>query len=98
MRHLTIPFSNSKISTVPGLQSRRVGRGMGSVLLQPGGPGAASSYPSVESYESTTGRKIEPMMSAYSGKGLGAGLKAKIRALIPKPTKERKPANINFSL
>jgi hypothetical protein len=25
-------------------------------------------------------------------------LKSKIKALIPKPTKERKPSNINFSL
>jgi hypothetical protein len=95
MRHVYTPFGNSKHSQLPGFKNR-IGRGIGSVLLQTGGPGAGSSYPSVESYEKTTGRHIP--MPSLSGRGLAPGLKSKIQALMPKPQKEQKRKNINFSL
>jgi hypothetical protein len=101
--HFYTPFGNSKHPSIPGFKNK-IGRGMGSVLLQTGGPGGASSYPSLQSYVDTTGRnpsheapKFSPLPHA-SGRGVSIGLKSKIKALIPKPTKERKPSNINFSL
>lgn len=103
-----MPFGNMKRSRLPGTHSR-VGGGMGSVLLQTGGPGAGSSYPSLDQYEATTGRNplarrttgsgIEsPFIAPPSVHSLGPGLKKKIQALIAKPTKERKPKNISFTL
>ena len=53
---------------------RKMGRGMGSVLL--GGVGSASSYPSVDDYEETTGRQVGKGIFP-SGKGIypsGKGL------------------------
>jgi len=103
LQHFYAPFGNSKHSSIPGFKNK-MGRGMGSVLLQTGGPGGASSYPSLQSYVDTTGRnpasetaKYAPLPHA-SGRGVSVGLKSKIKALLPKPTKERKPSNINFSL
>jgi len=111
-----MPFGNMKRSTLPGMHSR-VGGGMGSVLLQTGGPGAGSSYPSLDQYEATTGRNPIARQQRYAkehtsgsgiespfmglpqaGHSLGPGLKKKIQALIAKPTKERKPKNISFTL
>lgn len=112
MKHVYMPFGNMKRSTLPGTSSR-VGRGMGSVLLQTGGPGSASSYPSLDQYEATTGvdpfarsssstrgrgMLLPPELGHPSSKGLGPSLKSKIRALIPSAPKERKPKNINFSI
>ena len=61
------------------------GAGMGSVLLNKGGPGVGSSYSSVEEYKDITGR----------GGSLGAGLSDKLQKLMVKPL-ERKPHNIRF--
>lgn len=115
MKHVYMPFGNMKRSRLPGTHSR-VGGGMGSVLLQTGGPGAGSSYPSLDQYEATTGRNplarqqryakehttgsgVEsPFIAPPSVHSLGPGLKKKIQALIAKPTKERKPKNISFTL
>ena len=85
----------------PILPGQKIGKGVGSVLLQRGGPGVASSYPSLSSYVQTTGRnpyKESTEFQKPTSKGFGVGLKSKIKALMPKPTRERKPANINFSL
>jgi len=62
-----------------------LGKGMGSVLLNTGGAGGGSSYPSVEEYKDTTGR------------GLGGKLTDKLAKLIVKPVM-KKPKNINFSM
>jgi len=88
--------------------SRRMGRGMGSVLL--GGVGSASSYPSVDDYEETTGRQVGKgifpsgkglsLFSAGAGIGLGAdrsGLNKKLESLNVAPKKE-KAKNIRFNL
>ena len=104
--HVYTPFGNMKHSQLPGFRNT-VGTGMGSVLLQTGGPGSASSYDSIADYTRTTGidprripkDAIKPMVSSREGKQLmGVGIKSKIRALIAKPLKESKPKNINFSL
>ena len=67
------------------------GRGMGSVLLQKGGPGAGSSYSGVDDYYNTTGISIPS-----SGRGLGS-LSKKLEGLVMKPH-THKQKNINFSL
>jgi len=85
-----VPHMNN--INVSGRTIRRRGRGMGSVLLQTGGPGSASSYESVEEYRDTTGR----------GLGLGlstpdrSGLSKKLESLSITPSKQ-KPKNIRFN-
>jgi hypothetical protein len=63
--------------TARGIQ-RCNGRGMGSVLLNVGGAGAGSSYPSVSEYERITGNQIK-----------GSGLNDKLSKLIVKPLKHK---------
>jgi hypothetical protein len=63
-----------------------LGKGMGSIILNKGGPGVGSSYDSVADYADTTGR------------GLGkSGMADKLSKLIVKPI-SKKPKNINFSM
>jgi hypothetical protein len=104
--HVYTPFGNMKHSSLPGFKNK-VGTGMGSVLLQTGGPGGASSYDSIADYTRTTGidprqipkDAIKPMVSSKDGRSImGVGIKSKIRALIAKPLKETKPKNISFML
>ena len=64
------------------------GSGMGSVLLSKGGAGGGSSYPSIDSYENTTGLRVPS-----SGNGLGR----KLESLIVKPL-VKKPKNIKFDM
>lgn len=71
------------------LGARKVGKGMGSVLLRDGGAGAGSSYSSVADFAATTGLPIP------TGRGLG-NLSKKLETLMIKPAKKIK--NINFSL
>jgi hypothetical protein len=62
-----------------------------SVLLQQGGPGSASSYPSMGSYLDTIGSGVgQPKM------GRGLANSATLAGLTPE--KKKKPKNINFSL
>ena len=68
---------------------RLMGKGMGSVLLNVGGPGAGSSYGSVEDYEKITGNRIP------TGRGLGMGLNSKLEQLMVKPL-AKKPTTIRF--
>ena len=81
---------------ISGKNAKRQGRGMGSVLLQVGGPGSASSYGSVEEYKDTTGRGLG------LGLGLGlstsdrSGLSKKLESLSINPSKQ-KPKNIRFN-
>ena len=75
----------------PGSYKRRVvGRSVGhlmggSILLEQGGPGAGSSYPSVADYEQETGQHV----------GM-EGVNAKLKSLMVPPLKKKK--NIRFSL
>jgi len=63
--------------TARGIQ-RCNGRGMGSILLNVGGAGDGSSYPSVSEYERITGNQIK-----------GSGLNDKLSKLIVKPLKHK---------
>lgn len=78
------------------LRPKLKGRGMGSVLLNKGGAGGASSYDGVEDYMETTGRKI--------GSGLGLGVsgrldsKAATRLDSLKISSQKKPKNIRFNI
>ena len=63
------------------------GCGMGSVLLNRGGPGAGSSYTSIDDYIKTTG--VNPTR--------GSGLGEKLGSLIVKPV-QKKVKNIQFSM
>jgi hypothetical protein len=69
-----------------------MGRGMGSVLLNMGGPGAGSSYSSQSEYTRITGR---PTPEGGSGRGLGLGLNSKLEQLMVKPL-AKKPTTIRF--
>ena len=67
------------------------GSGIGGVLLQQGGPGSASSYPSMGSYLDTVGSGMgQPKM------GRGLANSATLAGLTPE--RKKKPKNINFSL
>lgn len=63
------------------------GCGMGSVLLNRGGPGAGSSYTSIDDYMKTTG--VNPTR--------GSGLGEKLGSLVVKPL-QKKVKNIQFSM
>ena len=69
---------------IGGRRHRLAGMGMGSMILDRGGAGGGSSYPTVEDYMDITGRKV-------SGEGLGD----KLGKLVVKPL-VRKPKNIKF--
>jgi hypothetical protein len=66
------------------------GAGMGSVLLNVGGPGVGSSYSSPQEYKEITGRPIP------TGMGLGAGLNEKLQKLMIKPLENKPRHNIRF--
>lgn len=80
---------------VSGKNARRQGRGMGSILLQRGGPGGASSYEGTEDYKDTTGRGLGLGLGCGLGINRG-GLNAKLESLSITPLKQ-KPKNIKFS-
>ena len=63
------------------------GCGMGSVLLNRGGPGSGSSYTSIDDYMKTTG--VNPTR--------GSGLGEKLGSLVVKPL-QKKVKNIQFSM
>ena len=89
-RNAYLPTVGHNIRTITRQHAKR-GRGMGSVLLNTGGSGSGSSYPSLESYQSITGRQI-------SGRGISSHIVSKLTSLIPPVPKKIKPKNINFSL
>ena len=65
---------------------RLMGAGMGSVLLNVGGAGGGSAYPSVADYTEITGRKVK-----------GGDLGNKLDKLMVKPI-SKKPHNIKFDI
>lgn len=97
-------YNSCKIVKLPGRSvsmashSRRMmsGIGMGSVLLQTGGPGGASSYSSIDDYISTTG--INPMArGSMSGNGvLSRAMSDNLKKLNIGSTSKRK--NITMSI
>ena len=70
------------------------GYGMGSVLLNKGGAGGASSFTSLDDYKDTTGRPV------FKGSGVSS-INHKLENLMLKnnnPSKKRKDKNINFNI
>lgn len=80
--------SNPKVLCSGRLHHKKLmeGRGMGSVLLNKGGAGNASSYGSVDQFIDDTG------LSVIKGSGLGE----KLHKLLVKPMK--KPQNIRLEM
>lgn len=78
--------------SVPRHQTRGMKGCGGSVLLQTGGPGGASSYDSPLQYAETTGRGMGRGVSGLGGMRELADLK------INRGSGMKKPKNINFSL
>ena len=79
--------------------NKKSGTGMGSVLLNSGGPGSGSSYASMDDYLHTSkGGRIRP---APVGVGLGGQIEAKLQSLQLRPEPKdyrKKPSNISFSI
>lgn len=89
-KFISIPASGSHQHTT----TRKIkGMGMGSVLLNKGGAGGASSYSSIEDYQDTTGRQV------FKGSGVSS-LNNKLENLMLKNNsgKKKKDKNINFNL
>jgi len=78
--------SNPKVLCGGRLHHKKLmdGRGMGSVILDKGGAGSASSYESVDAFMNATGEQIK-----------GSGLGEKLHKLLVKPL-GKKPANIKW--
>ena len=95
-RHVKLPMRNATMRTHTGRTLN--GGGMGSVLLQKGGPGVGSSYTDIDDYISTTG--INPYARSgivkASGTGLGKKISEKLSklAIIPEKLKRK---NITMS-
>jgi hypothetical protein len=85
------------------ISSKSCGKGVGAVLLNGGigGPGAGSSYYSVDDYLETTGVNAmsgkRTMPRGSGGKGLSK-LNGALEKIVLKATKPTKVKNINFSL
>ena len=91
-RSAYLPSVGSNIRTITRQHAKR-GRGMGSVLLSTGGPGAGSSYSSIDDYEHSTGRQVSGMGfgGSRTPRGRGGGMSdtmvRKLTSLIPPAVK-----------
>jgi hypothetical protein len=88
VRHHTLPF-RGQVMTSKGKYTS--GAGMGSVLLQKGGPGSASSYIDIDDYINTVG------IQHLSGKGVNKGfgkLSEKLSKLSVEPPSNIRTKNI----
>jgi len=92
---IKLPFGGHTLMT----RNRSVyGRGMGSVLLETGGGGAASSYMDMDDYIHTTGRDPYAAKTQRSPRGKGiSSLTDKLRNMAIVPTSSRRK-NITMSM
>jgi hypothetical protein len=60
------------------------GRGMGSVVIRKGGPGAGSSYQDLDDYIQTTGNNPANYASSFSSKISGMGISKKLSSRLEK--------------
>ena len=72
------------------------GKGMGSVLLQTGGPGAGSSYMDMDDYIATTG--INPYTRSAQGTGVTKKISSKLSKLNISPPTVTRRKNIVMSM
>ena len=89
----TLPF---RTQTMKGGSKHTIGRGMGSLLLNKGGAGGASSYMDIDDYISTTGRNpYKETKGHIFGKGLEK-LSSKISKLEIEPPSNIRRKNITM--
>jgi len=95
VRNAYLPTSNGIVITA----TRKIkGSGTGSVLLQKGGPGAGSSYSSVDDYLNTTGINANKPLTMSSGNGLNKINSSLEKLLVKSKGERKKEKNINFNL
>jgi hypothetical protein len=88
--HHSLPFRSQ---TMKGVGKHSQGQGMGSLLLNKGGAGGASSYIDIDDYIDTTGRN--PYKSDQHAKGKGfEKLSSKLSNLKIEPSSTIKRKNI----
>ena len=97
--HVVLPFGGG---TLHMGRKDSVGRGMGSVLLRTGGPGAASSYSDMDDYIHQTGmnpyaRAAPQQTMRKNGKGL-MSLGSKLSKLAIAAPSQIKRKNITMSM
>jgi len=85
VRFHTLPFRSQ---VMKGGHRHTIGRGNGSLLLQKGGAGSASSYMDIDDYIHQTGRNPYKGQSHVMGKGLEK-LSSKISKLEIEPSSQR---------
>ena len=90
--HHSLPFRSQ---TMKGRGKHSQGRGMGSLLLQTGGPGGASSYIDIDDYIDTTGRNPYKTDQHIKGRGLEQ-LASKLSKLNIEPMGNIKRKNIRM--
>ncbi len=95
VRKVYLPTSNGIMITA----TRKIkGTGNGSVLLQKGGPGAGSSFQSVDEYFNTTGIDATKAPKMSSGNGLNKINSSLEKLLVKSKGERKKEKNINFNL
>ena len=93
VRKAYLPTSNGIMITA----TRKI-KGTGSLLLQKGGPGAGSSYSSVDDYFNTTGIDASKAPKMSSGYGLNKINSSLEKLLVKSKGERKKEKNINFNL
>jgi hypothetical protein len=99
-RQVKLPFSNAFFDPRKRIFTTKTGRGMGSVLLNTGGPGGASSYQSVEEYRQITG--VDPYARSrkkpvqMGGQGLSDRLGPKLSKLNINSNPKKKNITMSF--
>ena len=95
VRKVYLPTSNGIMITA----TRKIkGTGNGSVLLQKGGPGAGSSFQSVDDYYQQTGVDATKAPKISSGNGLNKINSSLEKLLVKSKGERKKEKNINFNL
>ena len=92
IRHHSLPFRGQ---TMKGGGKHTSGQGMGSLLLNKGGAGGASSYIDIDDYIDTTGRNPYKTAQHSRGKGLEK-LSGKLSKLQIEPSSTIKRKNITM--
>ena len=90
--HHSLPF---RAQTMKGRGKYSQGKGIGSLLLQKGGPGSASSYIDIDDYIDTTGRNPYKSSQHAKGKGLEK-LASKLSNLKIEPSSTMRRKNITM--
>ena len=92
MTSVRLPFRGTTIQ--PHRYRVLTGRGMGSVLLSRGGPGAASSYQDIDDYIHTVGfdpQQRRVLERGSTGSGISKGLESKLKSLSIAGSRKKRP-------